>query len=371
MTAFDRLNRRIFGTQFGTQMCMNINITQRISRNRQKRYYTLEWGKAGGQRVSTGLFTYVRPKDQIQRNHNKEALMILEAKRSQMILDRQAINTGYIPQHTINNNFLDYYSEFVKLNSRKGNRHLSQSFNSFKNFIGKNYISAIEISENFCERFRDHLLANLNGETPANYFSRFKRVLEAASKDGYFKRSPATDLAAKAKSNKKVKDILEADEYIKLMNTPCINYEVKKAFVFSLYTGFRWVDVKPLKWENIKTTNVVNIRQKKTGEMLDLPLHPVALKILGERRTGQVFRLPTADGANKLLAKWCDDAGLGKHITWHCARHSFSVLLQDKGVDVATVAGMLGHTSTKYVHKTYKRYRKANALEALNKLPGL
>ena len=211
----------------------------------------------------------------------------------------------------------------------------------------------------------------LNGETPANYFSRFKRVLEAASKDGYFKRSPATDLASKANPNKKVKDILEADEYNRLMNTPCINYEVKKAFVFSLYTGFRWVDVKPLKWENIKTTSIVSIEQKKTHEILDLPLHPVALKILGERKTGLVFKLPTADGANKILEKWCDDAGLNKHITWHCARHSFSVLLQDKGTDVATVAGMLGHTSTKYVHKTYKRYRQANALEAINKLPGL
>jgi integrase/recombinase XerD len=344
---------------------MNINITQRLSRNSQKVYYTLEWGKAGGQRMSTGVFTYVKPKDQIQRNHNKEA------KRSQMILDRQAINTGYIPQHKIMNNFLDYYADYVKLNMRKGNRHLSQSLNSFKIFIGKNYISAIEINENLCERFRNYLLANLNGETPANYFSRFKRVLEAASKDGYFKISPAAELASKAKSNKKVKDILEADEYKKLMNTPCINYEVKKAFVFSLYTGFRWVDVKPLKWENIKTTGIVSIMQKKTGEILDLPLHPVALKILGERKAGLVFQLPTADGANKILAKWCDDAGLRKHITWHCARHSFSVLLQDKGTDVATVAGMLGHTSTKYVHKTYQRYRTANALEAINKLPGL
>ncbi len=181
---------------------MNINITQRLSRNSQKVYYTLEWGKAGGQRMSTGVFTYVKPKDQIQRNHNKEALKILEAKRSQMILDRQAINTGYIPQHKIMNNFLDYYADYVKLNMRKGNRHLSQSLNSFKIFIGKNYISAIEINENLCERFRNYLLANLNGETPANYFSRFKRVLEAASKDGYFKISPAAELASKAKSNK-------------------------------------------------------------------------------------------------------------------------------------------------------------------------
>ena len=94
-------------------------------------------GKSAGQSMSTGVFTYVKPKDKLQKNHNKEAQMILEAKRSQMILDRHGINSGYIPQHKIKNNFLDYYGDFVKLNSRKGNRHLSQSLNSFKSFIGK------------------------------------------------------------------------------------------------------------------------------------------------------------------------------------------------------------------------------------------
>jgi integrase/recombinase XerD len=133
-------------------------------------------------------------------------------------------------------------------------------------------------------------LENLNRETPANYFSRFKRVLEGACKDGYFKVSPAAGFASKSKSNKKVKDILEAYEFRKLMNTPCLNYGLKKAFVFSLYTGFRWADVKPLTWENIKENGIVKIVQKKTGEMLDLPIHPIALNILGERKIGLVFK---------------------------------------------------------------------------------
>ena len=36
-----------------------------------------------------------------------------------------------------------------------------------------------------------------------------------------------------------------------------------------------------------------------------------------------------------------------------------SVLLQDKGTDAATVAGMLGHSSTKYVQKTYQQQHQA------------
>ena len=64
---------------------MNINVTQRLSRNKQKIYYNLEWGKSASQPKSTGIFTYAEPKDQVQKDHNKKALLILENTKSQMI----------------------------------------------------------------------------------------------------------------------------------------------------------------------------------------------------------------------------------------------------------------------------------------------
>src|SRR5207244_3940680 len=100
---------------------------------------------------SAGIYTYTKPINVIQRNHNKEALAILETKRSQMILDRQAISTGHIPQHKLQTNFLDFYLEFMRLNSTKGNRHLASSLKIFKEFIGKDFISAIEINKSLCE----------------------------------------------------------------------------------------------------------------------------------------------------------------------------------------------------------------------------
>jgi integrase len=44
--------------------------------------------------------------------------------------------------------------------------------------------------------------------------------------------------------------------------------------------------------------------------------------------------------------------------------------LQDANVDTATVALLLGHTSTKYVDEVYKRYRPENQMEVILKLPG-
>jgi integrase/recombinase XerD len=347
---------------------MSVIISKKLSRDKQKVWYTFEWGKQAGQRMAAGVFTYTKPKDQLQKNHNKEAIAILENKKSQMTLDCQSINTSYIPQHKLKTNFLDYYNAFVKANATGNNRHLQNSMAAFKKFLNKDFISPADITENLCEQFRNHLLKTFNGETPSGYFMRFKRVLRGAKKDGYFKESPAEDIAAKTNPNKKVKEILSEDEYIKLMNTPCLNYEVKKAFVVSLYTGLRWIDVKPLKWESVQD-EIASIIQNKTGKPLDIPLHSVARQVMGARKSGHVFQLPTQDGANKILNQWCDDAGLNKHITWHCARHSFSVLLQKKGVDLATIAGMLGHTTTKYVQQTYKRYIMNSAKEAIQLLP--
>ena len=74
-------------------LAMTINISPKPSRSSKKIWYYFEWGKTSGQRRATGIFTWAKPVNQIEKNHNKEALAILETKRSQLVLDRQAINS--------------------------------------------------------------------------------------------------------------------------------------------------------------------------------------------------------------------------------------------------------------------------------------
>jgi hypothetical protein len=69
---------------------IQIRILKRPSQNNKLVYYTFEWGKEKGERIATGIFTYKRPANEIQKHLNSEALAILEAKRSQLILSHQA-----------------------------------------------------------------------------------------------------------------------------------------------------------------------------------------------------------------------------------------------------------------------------------------
>lgn len=113
---------------------MGIVITPRKSRNKEKIWYTFEWGKDADQRKASGVFTYATPKNAIQKNFNKEALALLENKRAQLTIESQAIGSCFVPGHKLKNNFLDYYEEFVELNKKEGNRHLEGSLNQFKAF---------------------------------------------------------------------------------------------------------------------------------------------------------------------------------------------------------------------------------------------
>jgi hypothetical protein len=200
---------------------------QTTNRKGDKLFFHYDYGRGKGQRPSTGIFIYARPKDQIQKNHNKEALKLLEVKKSQAILEQQAIGSGFIPAHKFKANFLEYYDEFVKNNSRKGNRHLSNSFTQFKAFLKKDFIAPIEINENLCKRFRQYLLDKYNGLTPLNYFSRFKEVISAAKSDGYFQKKPTEEVKAKSKPSTKLKEIVEIEDYLALLSTPSFNEEVR------------------------------------------------------------------------------------------------------------------------------------------------
>lgn len=364
---------------------MSIEITGKTTRNGLKKWYTLEWGKGPGERIATGIFTYTKPKDKIERDYNKEAHSLLATKKAQLLIEQQSIGTPYIPSHKFKDNFLVYYSEFVENNKRPGNRHLQGSYVQLKKFVKKGRLQPLEITENFSQRFRNYLLDHFTGKTPSDYFGAYKRVIKSAFKDGYFRVNPAEDIKSKKNPSKKLREFLEANEYIQLINTNIINKQLRSAFILSLYTGLRWCDIEAMEWKDLKENVLVTrLIQNKTGNPVEITLHPVAEKILKLQRqkmteqlnyktklSGRVFRLPTHDGANKSLVKWVRRAKIDKYITWHSARLSFSILLQDKNVDLATVAALMGHTTTRYVSETYKRHRPKNQMEAITKLPDI
>jgi len=93
-------------------------------------------------------------------------------------------------------------------------------------------------------------------------------------------------------------------------------------------------------------------------DFVTIPLNEDARLLLGERGKpeNKVFTLPSHTSALKWLRRWTEDAGITKHITYHCSRHTFGTLLISNDVNLSCVSKLLGHSSV----KTTERYTRVN-----------
>lgn len=326
---------------------------------------------------ATGLQIFVKPSSVLERHHNKEALAKAEAIRT---LRESQIYKGEIEEIQEAKNikyteFVPYFERYVKEYKQKDLRVMKAVLGQFKEYAPSN-ITAKEITEEFCLKFKEHLNDTLSGETPQSYFARFKKVLQYATKYGkLFRFNPAYDVKNTSTKDSIVKDVLTIEEIKTLTETYCGNEAVKRAFLFSCFTGIRWVDVKNLIWSNINT-GVLTFSQSKTkekakdGGKVEIPLSNTALNQLPEKGKANelIFVLPSHNAALKNLRNWTAKAGIEKHITFHSARHTFGTLLASNANDINIIANLLGHTSLKHTTK-YIRIAEDLKRKAVNSIP--
>jgi len=135
---------------------MSILISKGLSRDKKKYWYFLEWGKQSGERVSAKPFTYVEPINQIQKNHNKEALAIFESKKSKLVLEVQSSGTSYVPAHRMRYDFLEIYKEFAEHNSKPVIIISPVAMSLFKNVSAKKIFQVLK-SMLLCVRNSDNI----------------------------------------------------------------------------------------------------------------------------------------------------------------------------------------------------------------------
>ena len=105
-----------------------------------------------------------------------------------------------------------------------------------------------------------------------------------------------------------------------------------------------------------------------------MPLNEQLMKLIGnipEDRMQRIFQMTSDHRAlHRHLNRWTKVAGINKHITWHCARHSFAVNILDKGADIKTVSSLMGHASLKMTEKYLHVVdaRKQQAIDSLGEI---
>jgi len=314
-----------------------------------------------------------------EREQNKEKRRLAESVRAKKELELQAKEYDYTPTFKKNIDFIAYFTKYVADYKHTDIRIVKYSlkwFTSYLNTLNIKTIKPKQLDEKLCKGFYDYLQDNLNGETPYNYFNKFKQVVKQAINDELLFKNP-TDGIKTTRDEGLKKEILSFNEIAQLARTSSPNQEVKRAFLFSLYTGLRWCDVKELTFANVDFANLklrytqAKTKKKSKNATNTIDLSPMLLKIIGEPQqpTDRIFNLPSHTGALKVLKTWVKGAGITKNITWHCARHSFAVnQLSVLKTDIKTVADLMGHSSLKYVER-YSRAIDEKKAQAINSQP--
>lgn len=326
-----------------------------------------------GQRHYEFLDLYmINSRNPFDTETNRQHKELAEQIRAKRAIELESGNYEIEPKHKQNIYFVEYFEAWKKKYPNKDVRLAIACYNYFLKFLDANGISRKitnkEVNKELVKKFRAYLDTKLNGETPYNYFGKFIKLCNDATEDKVFNVNPCKGIQNKRPDGLK-KDILSIDEIQALKAANCPNDEVKRAFLFSLNTGLRWVDVKALQWHNIDG-DMVKISQSKTGKEAIVYLNDFAMSLLTERgqRKDLVFHLPSHTGALDSLDKWVKNAKIQKHITWHSARHSFAVNLLIHKVDVKTMSSLLGHAGLKHTEK-YTRVvdeLKRQAVKAIN-----
>lgn len=104
----------------------------------------------------------------------------------------------------------------------------------------------------------------------------------------------------------------------------------------------------PIKSGEIRCNSIFPTIQSQTRSMATLPISDEALELCGEvQGEGLVFVGLRRCMIQHPLHAWIKAAGIRKHITFHCFRHTFATLQIALGTDIYTVSKMLTHRSVK------------------------
>lgn len=326
------------------------------------------------------------PTDKHTRATNRAKLQLAQVLRSQKeieyLKERYPFRTTEmpftLPQTTGNSiDFFSFAEEYLAQYHQKDIRLVRGVFTQLRKFH-TGVLLLNNITPRFCHSFLDYLQRNLNGNSPVNYFKKFKMCLNACVESGLILQNPANGIRL-PQYNDVTKEILSEKELTQLALTPCRNSEVKRAFLFSCMSGLRWCDVKLLCYRNIDFAQkrLTLIQKKVAGHsshsVLHLNLNASALyllKVQSGSSEERVFHLPSHSYCLRMLNEWTRKAGIRKHISFHCARHTFITNLMASGANIKTAASLAGHSSTRHTEK-YIHIIDTQKQQAVDSLPPL
>ena len=337
------------------------------------------------------LYLWTAPRTPLERQQNKETLELakkIRYERQQELLEK---GEGYRLKKDRQIDFIEYFQAYIDGYTKKDIRMMIIALNRFKDFLKDTpeytkYLKGIkpeQMDKDMMVAFTEYLQSRSVGEGARSIYQRFKKVIHYAIEHDVMTKDPCKGVVIKIDENILRKEVLSQEEIKNLIATHYDNENpnIRRAFIMSLYCGLRFCDVKDLTFANVDYSNkLLKFEQNKTkghsaSSGVIIPLNDGILSLIGQPKEGEgkdtlIFPLPSHTMCLKALRRWVKRAGIDKHITWHCGRHSFAVNILNNGANIKTVASLLGHSGLKHTEKYTRAIDKLKE-DAINSLPEL
>lgn len=346
-----------------------------------------------GRRKVESLKLFLVPEtSRADKQKNKETLKLAEAIRAKRVVEVRNREFGFKSDYAEDTNFHDYYVAITEKrlgaesmgnwgNWRSCLKHLEKYDPDLKK------LSFADIDREWVQGFRDYLEREacdhrqrindrpLSRNSRLSYFNKLRACLNQAFEERVISVNPALGVE-RFKEADGTRMYLTVDEVKTLVQTGCECPGIKRAFLFSCLTGLRRSDVVRLAWRDVQRQGDfarIIFRQKKTGGQEYLDITPQAAELMGERGLPEerIFDgIPSPGCTNEVLKRWVLRAGIDKEITFHCARHTFAVMMLDLGVDIYTVSKLLGHRELSTT-QIYAKVLDKNKQAAVSRIPDI
>ena len=285
------------------------------------------------------LEVYSNPKTKDQRLFNKTIEEISESIRCQRYIQIVKRDYNFLGKDNLDGDFLEYFHRNADFHGPK----FEAARLHFEEFCDHS-CKFKDLSPSLCEKYRfyilhDKHLANcdksIKHNTASSYFNVFLNIVKLAFKDNIIPDDYTKDVRPIKWNHDINKDYLTVEEIQLLEQMKYDKHpQLPQACLFSIYTGLRRSDILDLKWEHfVRRGNHVYIEKKivKTEMFVRLPLSRDALRIIGKRKKeGTVFTELTVSILNIHVKRWLELANIRKHITFHCFRHTYAMMLTEK-----------------------------------------
>lgn len=244
---------------------------------------------------------------------------------------------------------------------------------------GRDDLEFGELDREFLYGFHRHIsgACGCSKNTIWIYMIALKHILAQARSRGYLK----ADLFAgyKIRSERVLRGYLSIEEIRRLIRLDLPDRTqrlIRDAFLFGCFTGLSYVDIRQLTPQNIQYQDRqiwICTSRCKTASEVSVRLFPVAEAILSRHlpvpEDGRIFDLPTNGWCNACLQVVLQQAGISRHITFHCSRHTFATTITlSQGVAIETICKLLGHKNirTTQIYATLTHAKLANDMELLS-----